>query len=135
MPIIRYRTGDKVKLSSERCECGRTYRMLDGGIIGRVDDVLIIRGVNVFPSAIEGFVRQFPEVSEFAVDIFRREQLDEMEIRLEVHGGEPEEVAKAVAKEIRNGLGMRIAVRPVPYGTLPRFDLKARRINDHRYKK
>jgi phenylacetate-CoA ligase len=135
MPVIRYRTGDKVKLSSSRCECGRTYRLLEDGIIGRVDDVLIVRGVNVFPSAIEGFVRQFAEVGEFAVDIFRRQQLDEMEIRLEVHNGDPEATATAVSKQIRNGLGMRIAVRPVPYGTLPRFDLKARRIIDHRFSK
>jgi phenylacetate-CoA ligase len=132
MPVIRYHTGDGVKLARGECECGRTYRRLDGGIIGRVDDVLIIRGVNVFPSAIENIVRNFPEVGEFAVDVYRRSELDVMDIRIEVRGSEPEAVAAAVAKEIHNGLGLRLSVMPVPFGSLPRFDLKARRFTDHR---
>lgn len=132
MPVIRYRTGDRVKLSESPCECGRTYRLLEGGVIGRIDDAIIIRGVNVFPSVIEDFVRRFPEVSEYAVDIYRKSELDEMEIRIEVHGGEPETIAKAVGKEIRNGLGIRVRVKPVPFGSLPRFDLKAKRFSDYR---
>ena len=132
MPVIRYRTGDRVKLDDTPCECGRTFRLLEGGIIGRVDDVLIIRGVNVFPSVIENFVRRFTEVGEFAVDIYRKVELDEVEIRVEVQGSEPEPVARAIANEIRNAIGLRVIVKPVPYGTLPRFDLKARRFTDHR---
>jgi phenylacetate-CoA ligase len=132
MPIIRYRTGDRVKVESSPCECGRTYRMFEGGVIGRVDDVLIIRGVNVFPSAIENIVRRFDEVGEFAVDVYRRGELDEMDLRVEVNGGEPDIVVDAVAQEIRNALGLRVKVKPVPHGTLPRFDLKARRFMDHR---
>jgi phenylacetate-CoA ligase len=132
MPIIRYRTGDRVKRQTGHCECGRTFHRLEGGVIGRVDDVLIIRGVNVFPSAIENIVRHFPEVGEFAVDVYRKAELDGMEIRVEVTGGEPDMIAAAIAKEIRNGLGLRVDVKTVPYGTLPRFDLKARRFTDHR---
>lgn len=132
MPVIRYRTGDRVKLSESSCECGRTYQQLEGGVIGRIDDAIIIRGVNVFPSVIENFVRSFSEVSEYAVDIYRKAELDEMEIRIEVHGGDPESIAKAVAKEIRNGLGIRVRIKPVPFGSLPRFDLKAKRFSDHR---
>lgn len=131
-PVIRYRTGDRVKLFNKPCECGRTFQRLEGGLIGRVDDVLIIRGVNVFPSAIEDFVRRFPEVGEFAVDVYRRGHLDDMEIRIEVQGEDPGTVARSVAMEIRNGIGMRVDVKPVPYGTLPRFDLKAKRFTDHR---
>lgn len=131
-PVIRYRTGDRVKLETAPCECGRTYWRLEGGIIGRVDDVLIVRGVNVFPIAIENFVRRFPEVSEFAVDVYREGELDEMEIQVEVSGAEPDMVAAAIAKEIRHGLALRVQVKPVPYGTLPRFELKARRFTDHR---
>jgi phenylacetate-CoA ligase len=133
MPVIRYRTGDRVKLQTAACTCGRTFARLEGGVIGRIDDVLIIRGVNVFPSAIENLVRQFSEVGEFAVDVYRRHELDEMEIRLEVKAAEPATVAAVVAKEIRNGLGLRIHVKSVPYGTLPRFDLKAKRFTDHRH--
>ena len=132
MPVIRYRTGDRVKLAPDPCDCGRTFRMLDGGIIGRVDDALIIRGVNVFPSALENIVRHSTEVGEYAVDVYRKGELDSIEIRVEVRGSDPESVSAEVAKEIHNGLGLRVSVIPVPYGTLPRFDLKARRVTDHR---
>jgi phenylacetate-CoA ligase len=132
MPVIRYCTGDHVRLISEPCDCGRTFRRLDGGIIGRVDDAIVVRGVNVFPSAIENIVRRFPEVGEFAVDVFRHGELDDMEVRVEVMGKEPDIVAANVAKEIRLGLGLRISVYAVPFGTLPRFDRKAGRFADHR---
>lgn len=131
MPIIRYRTGDHVKLDTTPCECGRSFWRLPGGVIGRVDDVLIVRGVNVFPSAIEDIVRRFPKVGEFAVDVYRRKELDDMVIRVEVVD-EAQGVADALGGEIRNALGLRVAVEPVPHGTLPRFDLKARRFTDHR---
>lgn len=132
MPVIRYRTGDRVKLAEGMCECGRTFRRLEGGIIGRVDDALIIRGVNVFPSALENIVRKFSEVTEYAVNVYRKSELDIMEIRIEVRGANPEEVAAAVRKDIHNGLGLRVDVNPVPFGTLPRYDLKSRRITDRR---
>lgn len=134
-PVIRYRTGDHVRRSTEPCECGRTLLRLEGGVIGRVDDALIVRGVNVFPSAIENLVRRFPQVGEFAVDVYRRGELDEIDIRVEVVDGEDggKETARQVAKEIQNGIGLRASVTPVPFGTLPRFDLKARRFNDYRH--
>ena len=132
MPVIRYRTGDRIKLETAACECGRTLSRAEGGVIGRIDDVLIVRGVNVFPDAIENVVRRFPEVGEFALDVYRRHELDEIELRLEVNGANPDTAAAAVAKDLRNGLGLRVLAKPVPYGTLPRFDLKARRFTDHR---
>lgn len=131
MPVIRYRTGDHVKIDSTACECGRTFRRLQGGVIGRVDDALIVRGVNVFPSAIDDVVRRFREIGEFAVDVFRRDELDELVIRIETVT-DAANVAKALGTEIRNALGLRIVVEQVPSGTLPRFDLKARRFTDHR---
>lgn len=131
-PVIRYRTGDRVKLLEDRCDCGRTFRRLEGGVIGRIDDVMIVRGVNVFPSALENIIRRFREVGEFAVTVYREHELDEMEIRVEVARGEPETVAAAVAREVRNSLGLRAHVHAVALGTLPRFDLKARRFSDQR---
>jgi phenylacetate-CoA ligase len=131
-PVIRYRTGDRVRLAKGPNVDGRTFLRLAGGVIGRVDDALIIRGINVFPSAIEEFVRRFPEVGEFAVDVYRRNELDELEIRVEIQADDPESVAAAVSKEIRYALGLRPTVISVPFGTLPRFDLKARRFTDHR---
>ena len=132
MPIIRYRTGDHVKLQHEACECGRTFRRLEGGIIGRIDDVLVIRGINVFPSAIENVIRSFPDVGEFAVDVHRRKNLDEIEIRIETSSSDTQGVVAAVARNLRNALGLRVNVDTQPVGTLPRFDLKARRFTDHR---
>jgi phenylacetate-CoA ligase len=132
MPVIRYRTGDRVRLDQSPCDCGRSFFRLKEGVIGRIDDVILVRGINVFPSAIENIVRRFPEVGEFAVDIHRRGELDQMELRIEVRNGEPDRIAASVALEMRNALGLRVDVEPVPYGTLPRFDLKAKRLTDHR---
>jgi phenylacetate-CoA ligase len=132
MPVIRYRTGDRVRPAEGVCGCGRTFLLLEGGVIGRVDDVMIVRGVNVFPSAIENLIRMVGGVSEFAVDVFRRDELDVLEIRIEVVQGDPAATAAEVAKEIHAGIGVRPLVQPVEAGSLPRFDLKARRFRDHR---
>ena len=132
MPVIRYKTGDRVRIASTPSGSGSTFRRLEGGVIGRIDDAMIVRGINVFPSAIENMVRRFSEVGEFAVDVYRFDELDEMEIRVEINKGAPEDVAHAVAQEIRSVLTLRAKVTPVPFGSLPRFDLKARRFSDHR---
>ncbi len=131
-PIIRYRTGDHVRLNRERCACGRTFVRMEGGVIGRIDDMLIVRGVNVFPSAIENIVREFPEVDEFAVEVYRVEEMDEMEVKIEVVGSEPEAVAAKLADTFHRRLALRVKVTPVPAGTLPRWELKARRVRDLR---
>lgn len=110
-----------------RRPCGRICE-----VVGRIDDVFIVRGINVFPSAIENIVRRFPEAGECAVDIFRRSILDEIEVRIEVRDTDPDALSSVVANEIHNNLGIRVQVIPVPFGTLPRFDLKARRFTDHR---
>lgn len=132
MPVIRYRTGDRVAIDTSATENDRTFRRLKGGVIGRIDDALIVRGINVFPSAIENIVRRFDDVGEFAVDVYRNKNLDEMEIRVEIGAETAEATAKAIVKELRNGLGLRVQLKVVPQGTLPRFDLKARRFTDHR---
>ncbi len=132
MPVIRYRTGDRVAIDTTETSSERTFRRLKGGVIGRIDDALIVRGINVFPSAIENIVRRFEDVGEFAVDVYRNKNLDEMEIRVEIGGENPEETAKDIVKVLRNGLGLRVQLTVVPQGTLPRFDLKARRFTDHR---
>ena len=85
-PLLRYRTGDRVRAARTPCACGRTFLRLEGGILGRVDDMLIVRGVNVFPSALEGIVRRFPDVDEFVIEVYRRGQLDEVRLLLEVNG-------------------------------------------------
>ncbi len=132
MPVIRYRTGDRVHLDRKLCSCGRSYHRLSHGIIGRVDDVLVVRGVNIYPSSIENLVRRRAEVGEFTVDVYRRGQLDQMEIRIEARGA-GEDLSDALSRELRVALGLRVEVSLVPFGSLPRFDLKARRFTDHRH--
>lgn len=132
-PVIRYRTGDRVSISKSPCECGRSFIHFDGGIIGRIDDVIIVRGVNIYPSAIESVIRRFPEIGEYAVDIYRRKQLDDFEIRFEVKpGSDSESISTSLSKELRATLGVLAQTNLVPFGTLPRFDLKARRVSQHR---
>src|SRR5262245_56768997 len=125
-PLLRYRTGDRVRRTSAPCPCGRTFMRLEGGILGRVDDMLVVRGVNVFPSALEGIVRRFAEVDEFQIEVYRRGAMDE--VRLLVEGDGTSTVAPALAERVRVDLGIRIDVVPVPARSLPRFELKARRL-------
>jgi len=124
-PAIRYRTGDRVRLAGGPCACGRTFARLDGGILGRLDDMLIVRGVNVFPSAIEGIVRRFTAIEEFQIEVFRDGELDELCVLVEC----PEAgLERAVQEAFRADLGIRLDVRPVPPRSLPRHELKARRV-------
>jgi phenylacetate-CoA ligase len=124
-PLVRYRTGDRVRLARSPCGCGRTFARLEGGILGRLDDMLIVRGVNLFPSAIEAIVRRFP-VEEFQIEIFSAGDLDEVRVLVEMDGGA--DGARHVQDALRAGLGIRMEVAPVGPGSLPRFELKARRV-------
>jgi phenylacetate-CoA ligase len=126
-PLLRYRTGDRVRVARPPCECGRSFLRLEGGILGRVDDMLIVRGVNVFPSALEGIVRRFSAVDEFLIEVYRRGHLDEVRLLLEVSGN-PEAVVAAVREAVRVDLGIRVEAVPVPGQSLPRYELKARRL-------
>ena len=112
-------------MADEPCACGRTFLRLAGGILGRLDDMLIVRGVNVFPSAIEGIVRRFPQVDEFQIEVFRDGQLDEIRVLLEIADAT---AAVSVQEALRAGLGIRLEVAPVALGSLPRYELKARRV-------
>ncbi|MBI3733058.1 MAG: phenylacetate--CoA ligase family protein [Chloroflexi bacterium] len=132
MPLIRYRTGDRVRLDDARCECGRTFARMAGGIIGRADDMVTVRGVNVFPSAIENLVREFEAITEFNIEVTREGELDEMAINVEVAYGDGASVAQALASRVQQSLYLRPRVQVVETGTLPRFQLKARRLFDRR---
>ncbi|MEK7446984.1 MAG: AMP-binding protein [candidate division NC10 bacterium] len=127
-PVLRYRTGDRVRASADPCECGRTFLRLEGGILGRVDDMLIVRGVNVFPSALEGIIRRFPAVDEFLIEVFRRDEMDEVRLLLEMRDGQAKQVVAAVQEAVRVELGIRVEAVPVPPQSLPRYELKAKRL-------
>ncbi len=126
-PVIRYRTGDRVVLDDRPCACSRTFGRLAGGILGRVDDMITIRGVNVFPSALESIVRRFPEVDEFQLQVSRPHALDELRIVLDCRSAR-DGLARMVADEVQRQVGLRVEVWLAPAGSLPRFDLKARRL-------
>ena len=125
MPVIRYRTGDRVRAVRGTCSCGRTLVKLAGGIAGRVDDMVTVRGVNVFPSAIEAIVRRFDEVGEYRVELARVREMDELRCIVEA----PADVAERVGGAIHRELGIRCLVESVVPGTLPRFEMKAKRFN------
>ena len=127
-PVLRYRTGDRVRLASSPCACGRTFLRLAGGILGRVDDMLIVRGVNVFPGALEGIVRRFPTVDEFMIEVYRRDEMDEVRLLVEVADGAGPELTRRVQEAVRVELGIRVEAVPVPARSLPRWELKARRL-------
>lgn len=127
-PIIRYRTGDAVIFNQAKCACGRTFLRLEGGVLGRVDDMITIRGVNVFPSALENLIRTYTPVDEFRVKVGKKGELDELSIEVELmEGSDTEAVVTAVAQSIGTSLGFRPTVTAVPRGALPRFELKAKR--------
>ena len=123
-PAIRYRTGDLVQRGTTQCPCGRTYLTLPGGVLGRVDDMLIVRGVNIYPSSIEDVLRGFPEIEEYRITRLKAGTMDEIELEVEC----PETTVTAVEAALRQALSLRVPVRAVAAGTLPRYELKARRI-------
>ena len=131
-PVIRYRTGDLVRprwpSEAEIAAGGRPWVCLDGGILGRTDDMLVVRGVNVFPGAIDDIVRSFPEVIEYRLTLTTDASLDMLLLEIEDHLAAPDRVAR----ELQVRLGLRVDVQIVPIGSLPRFEGKARRVVDRR---
>jgi phenylacetate-CoA ligase len=138
IPVIRYRTQDMVlKVPGSTCSCGRTGDIYDGGIRGRWDDMKLIRGTNVYARAVEAIVREEDAIDEFQIYLSREDGIrDEITIRCEVKPGrEPE--WPAVEQRLAQALaaaheGLRFNIERVEYGTLPRFELKARRLVDAR---
>ncbi len=127
-PVIRYRTGDLVKLNPAPCDCGRSFARLEGGILGRVDDMVVIRGVNVFPSALENLLRRFDAIDEYQAMVSRRGELTELGVALELaNGADSPAVQAAVEQEISLALGLRPVITLAERGSLPRFELKAKR--------
>ncbi|MFI5283914.1 MAG: phenylacetate--CoA ligase family protein [Candidatus Dormibacterales bacterium] len=126
MPLIRYRTGDRVVVSREPCSCGSQFLKLLGGIRGRVDDMFTVRGVNLYPSQVEDIVRRHPQVVEFLIEHRTVRQMDEVELLVELQG-EDASTARLEA-DLRQALGVRLGCKVVPPGTLPRHELKSKRI-------
>ena len=126
MPLIRYRTGDRVRVSREPCGCGSPFIKVIGGIQGRVDDMFTVRGVNLYPSQVEDIVRRHPEVAEFVLERRRERQMDEVSLLIEPAGEDFS--TERLEADLRQALGVRLDCRVVERGTLPRSELKAKRI-------
>jgi len=128
-PAIRYKTGDLVRPNLAQCDCERTFMRFDGGILGRADDMIILRGMNIFPRAIENLVRQFDSVDEYRVNVYTEHEMGVLEIEIELASDSgAEEQRRAIERGLTNALGLRPEVTLVERGSLPRFELKAKRI-------
>jgi phenylacetate-CoA ligase len=129
-PLLRYRTCDLVqKAEDPRCKCGSYDLALVGGILGRTDDMVVVRGVNVYPSAVEDILRALDGVAEYRVEIRTNQSLPELNIQVEPSPAHQfgTGLAKHFEVALSNAFGLRIPVSIVPSGTLPRFEMKAQR--------
>ncbi len=129
-PVLRYRTGDLVCPEAPgKCACGRVSLRLRGGIIGRRDDMVVIRGTNLYPSALDAIMGAFRDVAEYRAEIGRRRGMADLRVVIEpVSGvGDVPGLCGRVEQAIRDAWNLRVPVRAAASGELPRFELKARR--------
>lgn len=126
-PVLRYRTGDVVRPTWKHPGSNR-FVLLNGGVLGRNDDMFIVRGVNVFPSSIDHILRSFPEVVEYRATVYRVSEMDRLRIEVEDRLEQPDRIAQ----EFKIRLGLRVEVETVPLSSLPRFEGKGRRFVDKR---
>jgi len=126
-PLLRYRTGDLVRCGPAAGRC--TERTLPGGVVGRADDMVVVRGVNVYPSAVESVLRRFPQVIEFRVVHLTSGATPGLRVEVELDSGETDVAGKVteIGDALRTGLSIHVSVIPVGPGSLPRFEMKASR--------
>jgi phenylacetate-CoA ligase len=138
IPVFRYRTKDMVlKVPAATCSCGRTWDIYDGGIRGRWDDMKLIRGTNVYPRAVEAIVREYEAIEEFQIYVWRKDdRQDEITVNVEVKPDFEDDwldLHYKLSKDLAEAHeGLRFNVEKVDYGSLPRFELKAKRLVDAR---
>ena len=134
MPAIRYRTGDLVKVKNGVCPCGRTFRVLEGGVLGRKDEMIIIKGVNVFPNVLTNVVETHIQPGDdYRIEVYEEKSINEIKIKLEIkEKGRREEIQRVIQDETKRKLNLRVEVEVVPTGSLPKFDYKAKRFIDRR---
>lgn len=136
-PQLRFLVGDYTTLTHESCACGRTHARAVGGMMGRADDMLNVRGITLFPSSIEDIVRQIPTLgAEFAIVLKKEHDLDELIVQVEAVPDVPTdrygEIAALVEREIRSQCELRAIIEVLPQGTLPPTQFKAKRVRDLR---
>jgi phenylacetate-CoA ligase len=138
IPLLRYRTADLVvKVPHTATTSGRTWDLYQGGILGRVDDMKLVRGTNVYPRTVESIVRGVPEIEEFQIELVRADIRDEIILHVELVPGVGETRWTQIHEALRHELadaheGLQFQVERADEGSLPRFELKARRLTDRR---
>ena len=138
-PVLRYRTGDLVEMTTGACACGRTFARIRGGVLGRSDDMMIVRGVNVFPTQIEELILEMPALApHYQIVLTREQRLDEMEVLVEAQPGAGEAAANTagayLSAHIKSRIGLTASVTVVAAGGVERSQGKARRVIDKRPK-
>ena len=136
-PCVRFDTKDVSAWSDKSCSCGRTWRILDQGVHGRVDHITKVKGVLFSPVAAEEVVRSFPEIEgEFEIFVDKRGDLDHISLKVEMPPGAGaharEELLKNLSSMLRWKTQLNFDIEPVEFGTLPRYALKAKRFHDRR---
>ncbi len=137
-PCIRFDSKDVIRWADHQCDCGRTFRLIDGGVVGRADDITKVKGVLLAPTAIEEVVRSFPELGdEYEVILSKRGDVDDILLKVEIFPGREGKQESIVSRlkdqlRVRTNLGYRIEIHP--YGSLPRYEVKAKRFKDLRKK-
>jgi phenylacetate-CoA ligase len=128
MPVLRYRTGDLVEMTLERCACGRSFARIKGGVLGRADDMMIVRGVNLYPSAIDDLIRGIPQIIEYQVNVHRVEGMDDLSIKVEAaQTSSFQEASRVLEQAFRGRFNIRVSVEEAAPQSLPRYEFKARR--------
>jgi phenylacetate-CoA ligase len=135
-PCVRFDSKDITEWAAEPCPCGRTFRLIKGGVVGRADDITKVKGVLLAPAAIEDVVRSIPELgNEYEVIVTKKGYLDDITLKVELKPGfdrEQEAVEARLADQLRLKTNLRYCLEFQPYGSLPRYAVKARRFRDLR---
>jgi phenylacetate-CoA ligase len=137
-PCIRFDSKDIVEISSETCECGRSYRLFPGGVVGRADDITKIKGVLFAPSSVEDVVRSIQGLSdEYELIVDKKGDVDHLLLRVETAPGapsEPKEIEQQLRTTLRLKTNLQYDIEFHDYGSLPRYEVKAKRFKDLRKK-
>ena len=135
-PAIRFRTNDMVKFKKGQCPCGRTFRMFDGGILGRKDDMIIIRGINVFPAMVGNIVQKYLSVGdEYRIVAYTKGSLNQLKILLDLSDESRktrEKIENDMTLDLRSSLEIRVEVETVSKNSLEKSDYKSKRFIDKR---
>lgn len=140
MPLLRYATNDIVILDpGNTCPCGRVFDLFRGGILGRYDDMVKVRGVQLTPQMVEEIVRSFPEVEEFFTTVEEKDGLDSLLIKFELRKDSisqfGQELSRKIKEQFKSKIGLTPEVEVAEWNSLPRFELKAKRFKDQRPKR